>query len=199
MDNTQKLKEVKNKILNLTSSPLYSYRKKMNYYPVIGQGDHHAKIVFIGEAPGKNEALTGQPFCGAAGKILDHLLASINLDRKKVYITNIVKDRPPENRDPTNKEIDLYAPYLIEQIEIIKPRVIATLGRFSTFFILNHFQIKTTQSISSIKGKIIPTVTSYGNINIIPLFHPAVALYSSQKLPELANDFQTLLKASQNL
>ena len=121
---TPKLRKILDEIWNLTDSPLYEYRKKNNYYPVIGAGNHFAKIIFIGEAPGRNEAGTGKPFCGAAGKILDELLKSINIKRQDVYITNIVKDRPPENRDPTIKEIEIYSPFLTRQLEIIKPEII---------------------------------------------------------------------------
>ena len=93
------LKKIKDEIINLTSSPLYAYRVANKYFPVIGEGSHLAKIMFVGEAPGETEAKTGRPFCGRAGKILDELLASIGIDRKDVYVTNIVKDRPPSNRD----------------------------------------------------------------------------------------------------
>ncbi len=94
--------------------------------------------MFVGEAPGKNEALTGKPFCGAAGKILDELLATVGINRADIYITNIVKDRPPENRDPSPAEIESYGPFLDRQIEIIRPKVIATLGRYSMVYIMNR-------------------------------------------------------------
>ena len=116
-DRTEQLRAIKDAIVNLTESPLYQYRVDNGYYPVIGQGSHYAKIMFIGEAPGKNEAETGRPFCGASGRVLDELLASIDLKREDVYVTNIVKDRPPENRDPQKKEIELYSPFLVQQIE----------------------------------------------------------------------------------
>src|SRR3989344_7953985 len=97
---TEQMKKIKNDVVNLKNSPLYSYRVKNKYFPVIGEGSHNAKIMFTGEAPGRNEAETGRPFCGASGRVLDELLQSIGLDRKEVYVTNIVKDRPPDNRDP---------------------------------------------------------------------------------------------------
>ena len=102
-DRTEELRKIKDEIINAKNSPLYGYRIKNKYFPVIGEGSHNAKIMFIGEAPGKNEAETGRPFCGAAGHVLDELLESIGLNRKEVYITNILKDRPPENRDPIAK------------------------------------------------------------------------------------------------
>ena len=130
-EKSEALKKIKEEIIALKESPLYSYRTENKYFPVIGEGSHDADIVFIGEAPGRNEAETGRPFCGRSGKLLDEFLVSIDLQREKVYITSIVKDRPPQNRDPLPAEIELYAPFLDRQIEIIKPKVIATLGRFS--------------------------------------------------------------------
>src|SRR3989344_3019718 len=106
------LKAIKDEILCLVSSPLYKERIKNKYFPVIGEGNHSAKIMFIGEAPGETEAKKGRPFCGAAGKRLDELIESIGLKREDVYITNVVKDRPPNNRDPSQAEIELYSPFL---------------------------------------------------------------------------------------
>jgi DNA polymerase len=127
-DKTQKMKQVKDAVLDLESSPLYDYRQDNNYLPVIGEGSHDANLMFIGEAPGESEAESGRPFCGAAGRLLNKLLDHIGLDRDAVYITNVLKDRPPENRDPTQEEIDVYVPFLRRQISIIEPNVIATLG-----------------------------------------------------------------------
>jgi uracil-DNA glycosylase family 4 len=190
---TQKLKKIRDEIWNLTNSPLYKYRKKNNYYPVIGKGSHFAKIIFIGEAPGRNEAETGKPFCGAAGKILDELLESINIKRQDVYITNIIKDRPPENRDPTIKEIEIYSPFLTRQLEIIKPEIIATLGRFSMEFIMKLYGLESKlKKISLLHGQVFKTKVLWGSIKIIPFYHPAVALYNSNQLTLLKNDFQTL-------
>ena len=117
------LKEIRDEIMNLSVSPLYEYRTTNNYFPVIGEGDHYAKIMFIGEAPGEQEAKKGRPFIGASGRMLDELLKSIGLARESVYITNIVKDRPPDNRDPRKDEIKLYTPFLERQIQIIQPKV----------------------------------------------------------------------------
>ncbi|MEK7178193.1 MAG: uracil-DNA glycosylase [Patescibacteria group bacterium] len=198
MDNrTEQLRKIKDKIVNAKNSPLYNFRIKNKFLPVIGEGSHYAKIMFIGEAPGKNEALTGRPFCGAAGKILDELLSSIGIDRKEVYVTNIVKDRPPFNRDPLPEEIKYYGPFLDRQIEIIKPEIIATLGRFSMAYIMKKFQPKADQpmaggeSISQIHGKVFTTKISYGEIKIIPLYHPAVAVYGTSK-EILKKDFEIL-------
>ena len=129
MPKFDQLKAIRDEAIALKQSPLYEYRTSNRYYPVIGEGSHDANIMFVGEAPGKNEAETGRPFCGAAGKFLTELIEGIGLKREQVYITNVVKDRPPENRDPTPEEIEIYAPFLDRQIDIIQPKVIATLGR----------------------------------------------------------------------
>lgn len=193
MTKTDQMRTIRDELLIFTQSPLYTYRKQHNYFPVIGEGNHDADIMFIGEAPGKNEALTGKPFCGASGKILDELLESINLDRKKVYVTNIVKDRPPENRDPTPEEIELYAPFLDRQVEIIKPKVIATLGRFAMQYIMNRYGLSfELEPISQIHGKEFKTKTDIGLFTVIPLYHPAVAVYNSNTKDDLKKDFKVL-------
>src|SRR3989338_6639643 len=125
------MKKIRDEVLALTSAPLYAERVKNKVFPVIGEGSHDAKIMFVGEAPGKNEAAGGRPFCGASGKILTEMIESIGKKRENVYITNIVKDRPTDNRDPLPEEIKIYSPFLDRQIEIIQPKVIATLGRYS--------------------------------------------------------------------
>lgn len=194
MDNrAELLRKIKDEVVDLKESPLYAERVKNKVFPVIGEGSHYAKIVFIGEAPGKNEAATGRPFCGAAGKILDQLLASVEIDRKEVYITNIVKDRPPFNRDPLPDEIIIYGPFLDRQIEIIQPKIIATLGRFSMVYIMEKFNLNhALKPISQMHGKKFEAEASYGKIHIIPLYHPAVAIYNSNTKDQLKADFQIL-------
>jgi uracil-DNA glycosylase family 4 len=192
-DRNNLLKQIKEEVMDLKASPLYEDRIKNKTYPVIGEGDHFAKIMFIGEAPGRNEAKTGRPFVGAAGKILDELLKSIGIERASVYITNIVKDRPPFNRDPLPSEIDIYGPFLDRQIEIIKPEIIATLGRFSMVYVMKKFGLDfELEPISKIHGKVFDTKTSYGNIKIIPLYHPAVAIYNNKTKDTLMEDFKVL-------
>lgn len=192
-ENREEMKKIKDAVLNLTESPLFEYRTENNFFPVIGEGSHDADIVFIGEAPGKNEALTGRPFCGASGKVLDELLASIGLPRESVYVTNIVKDRPPENRDPKPDEIELYAPFLDKQIEIIKPKVIATLGRFSMDYIMKRYDLDfEIEPISKIHGKIFETEGPGGKTVVVPLYHPAVAVYNRNQMDDLKKDFAAL-------
>jgi uracil-DNA glycosylase len=190
---TELLRQIKNEILNGKSLPLYKERLKNKVFPVIGEGSHYAKILFVGEAPGKNEAKTGRPFCGASGRILDELLASAGIARKDVYVTNIVKDRPPMNRDPFPEEIKAYAPYLDRQIEIIQPQVIATLGRFSMAYIMNRLGLGSElESISQMHGKILEAKTNYGSVKIVPLYHPAVAVYNANMKEALKKDFKIL-------
>lgn len=192
---TELLKKIKDEVVDLKASPLYKERVKNKAFPVIGEGNHFAKIMFIGEAPGKNEAETGRPFCGAAGKVLDELLASISLDRKEVYITNIVKDRPTSNRDPSPAEIKLYAPFLDRQIMIIKPKAVVALGRFSMEYIMKKFGLESQlKSISQIHGRAFDAKTDYGTVKIIPLYHPAVALYNKNQIDILKKDFRALKK-----
>ncbi len=189
------MRQIKDEVVALKKSPLYTYRTENNYFPVIGEGSHTAPVVFIGEAPGRNEAQTGRPFCGAAGKILDELLASINIKREDVYITNIVKDRPQNNRDPLPEEIEVYGPFLDRQLEIIKPQIIATLGRYSMHYILQKFVIKDSSelgSISSLHGRVLEGEGSFGKITIIPLYHPAAAIYTRSLLDTLKEDFKVL-------
>lgn len=188
---TDEMRQIRDEILNLEKSPLYEERIKNDVFPVIGEGSHDADIMFIGEAPGKNEAKTGKPFCGASGKILDQLLEHIKLDRKDVYITNVVKDRPTNNRDPKPEEIEIYSPFLDRQIEIIEPKVIATLGRFSMEYIIRKFGLEDElDTIGKLHGKKIKVPNS--ETVIIPLYHPAVAVYNRNMLDELKKDFESL-------
>ncbi len=189
----EKMNQIKDEILNLKESPLYKERIANNVHPVIGEGSHFAKNMFVGEAPGKNEAATGKPFCGASGRILDELLASIKITRSDVYVTNIVKDRPTDNRDPLPDEIKIYGPFLDRQIDIIQPKVIATLGRFSMVYIMKKFGLDLELDvISKIHGKTFDVEAVYGKIKVVPLYHPAVALYNGGTKSALKEDFKVL-------
>ena len=197
MSNSELLKKIRDEVWDGEHLPLYSERIRNGVYPVLGEGSHEAKIMFIGEAPGRNEALQGRPFCGAAGKVLDELLLSAGILRASVYITNIVKDRPPQNRDPLPEEISAYGPFLDRQIEIIKPQVIATLGRFSMRYIMEKFGLADyVTSISQMHGKQFNAETSFGKLIIIPLYHPAVAVYDAGTKEVLKKDFEVLQEFS---
>lgn len=187
------MRKIKDEVMALKSSPLYEFRIENKNLPVIGEGSHSAKIMFIGEAPGRNEAKTGRPFCGRAGQILDELLNSVVIKREDVYVTNIVKDRPPKNRDPLPEEIEIYGPFLDRQIEIIQPKVIATLGRYAMGYVMNKLGLELElEPISKMHGRTFDTKVSYGNIKVVPLYHPCVAVYNSHTLDILKKDFEVL-------
>lgn len=162
---------------------------------VFGEGHIDSLVMFIGEAPGAKENEQKRPFVGRSGKLLNQLLEEIGWKRENVYITNIVKRRPPENRDPLPEEIEAYKPYLARQIEIINPKVIAPLGRFA----MNYFLPFT--KISHDHGKVFegdgPTSQGYGGARkiIFPLYHPAAALRSTSVMNDLRADFHKLPKA----
>ncbi len=193
MDKIAKLEKIKARVMNLKESPLFAYRTDNKFFPVIGEGSRDAEIVMIGEAPGRNEAKTGRPFCGTAGKVLDQLLQHVGLERDSIYITNIVKDRPPENRDPTAEEIVVYGPFLDEQIEIIKPKIIVTLGRYAMGYVMKKFgKEDALEPIGKAHGKAYDAQASYGAIKIVTLYHPCVAVYNPRNLPNLKKDFEIL-------
>jgi DNA polymerase len=150
---------------------------------VFGVGDPHARLMFVGEAPGKNEDLKGEPFVGAAGKLLDELLASIGMDRTEVYIANVLKCRPPNNRDPIAEEIAVCTPFLADQIRLIDPAVVATLGNFATRHVLD-----TERSITALRGRLFHVEGRC----VVPIFHPAAALYDQSKREVLFEDFKRL-------
>lgn len=150
---------------------------------VFGVGNPHARVMFIGEAPGKNEDLQGEPFVGAARHYLNELLGCAGLRREDVFIANVLKCRPPGNRDPRPEEIQTCTPYLREQTRTIDPEVLVTLGKFSTQFVL-----KTQVGITRLHGR----VQRAGKFLVFPIFHPAAALYDGAKREAMENDFVTL-------
>lgn len=161
---------------------------KMATNLVMGDGNVDADIVFIGEAPGKNEDEQGLPFVGAAGKFLNEMLASIGLERQDIYITNIVKYRPPNNRDPLPDEKKVFWPFLVRQLDVIEPEIVVTLGRHSMEYFLPDMKIST------IHGE--PKRIQFGErkVVIVPLYHPAAALYNGGLRETLMDDFSRLPK-----
>jgi uracil-DNA glycosylase len=149
---------------------------------VFGEGSADAKIVFIGEAPGKNEDLQGRPFVGAAGKFLNEMLATIGLSREDVYITSILKYRPPKNRDPLPEEKAAFLPYMQAQLDAIQPALVVTLGRHSTNCFLPDLQI------SKVHGQ----PQQHEGRTFLPLFHPAAALYNGSMRQTIINDFMEI-------
>lgn len=195
----EELRKIKEEVLNCKKCSLSKERIKNRFYPVIGEGNHQAKIIFVGEAPGLQEAKTGRPFCGAAGKILDELLKSVGIEREEVYITNLLKCRPPENRDPQPEEIKACSPYLERQIEVIKPKVICLLGRHSMKFLMEKFGLEDQiEGISKIHGNLFKSKNLFQGITIIPFYHPAVAAYNPNMKEILLKDFKILERFKTN-
>jgi DNA polymerase len=163
--------------------------KKTATQPVFGDGNRKAKIVFIGEAPGKEEDLSGKPFIGRAGKFLNEMLGIIKLNREDVYITNTVKYRPPENRDPKPEEIKECRQWLFDELNFIKPKVIVFLGRHS----LNIFFPE--EKISEAHGKVLnKKIEGLNTEKFLALYHPAAALYNGSMKETLIKDFKKIPK-----
>ncbi len=155
---------------------------------VVGKGNVNADILFVGEAPGRNEDLQGLAFVGAAGKNLDKLLANVGLSLEDVYIANILKCRPPENRDPTEEEIRAHTPWLLKQIKDMKPKVVCSLGNYATKFFLaigDVEEMKNQPGITQIHGKVREVEMDGVKFKLIPLFHPAAIIYNRVKLTPL--------------
>ncbi|MBI4990964.1 uracil-DNA glycosylase [Candidatus Gottesmanbacteria bacterium] len=178
------LEELHKKINNCRKCPLYKTAK----HAVPGEGNPKTKIVFVGEAPGRVEDETGRPFVGRAGKLLNELLDSIGLKRESVFITSVVKHRPPKNRQPKSPEIKRCSFWLKHQLSIIKPELIVTLGRFG----MEYFLPK--EKISQIHGTIKKTLVNERFISVFPVYHPAAGLRSTRNKKRLFEDFQKLKK-----
>ena len=154
---------------------------------VFGNGDANADLMFVGEAPGANEDREGLPFVGQAGKLLDKLLAEIGLDRGQVFVANVLKCRPPGNRDPQPSEIEACEPYLFQQVELIEPLVVCTLGNFATKLLRDD-----STGITRLHGQAEVRTIGRRAVRLFPLFHPAAALYTPRTLETLRADFQRI-------
>ncbi len=163
------------------------WRQRRN--PVLGEGNVDAAVVFVGEAPGYWEDVKGRPFVGAAGKLLDELLSEIGLSRGDIYIANILKCRPSDNRDPSSDEVAACTPFLNRQIQIIGPRLIVTLGRHATSYILSEAGFPV-EGITKLHGRTFTTRLLGLQLVVIPAFHPAAALYNVKYKRGLEDDFQ---------
>jgi len=160
---------------------------------VVGRGNENADILFVGEAPGKNEDEQGLPFVGRAGKNLDGFLNKVGLGIDEIYIANILKCRPPENRDPLPEEIKKHTPWLLEQIKKIKPKVICSLGNYATKFFLSEGNVDLMDKqpgITSVHGKVRFVEIDGVKIKLIPLFHPAAIIYKRDLLPLWEKDME---------
>lgn len=173
------MEKLKIEVEKCKKCPLHENRTNV----VFGSGNEKADIMIIGEAPGKNEDLEGRPFVGKAGKSLDKLLELAGLTRQDVYIANVIKCRPPYNRDPKPAEILSCSPYLRLQTAVVNPKLIITLGNFAT-----HFILKTEEGISQLQGKPV----ELGKFTVLPVFHPSSAAYDSKKIVHLKNCFKKI-------
>ena len=189
MSKSDELEALKRRIESELVCPLKDSAKNL----VFGKGNCDAKILFIGEAPGEKEDLEGVPFVGSAGKQLDKLLHGIGLCLDDVYIANILKYRPPNNRAPSVDEIKRHTPFLIEQIKIIQPKVVMTLGNYATKFVLANFSpdnMKSIEGTSVLHGKPKKMDIEGLSFTIVPCYHPAAVLYNPKLLIDLQNDFK---------
>jgi uracil-DNA glycosylase family 4 len=193
MNKKEELEKVKQEILTKLKCPLKDAALNL----VFGKGNENAKILFIGEAPGAKEDEIGLPFVGRAGKKLDKLLNQIELTIDEVYIANILKYRPPKNRDPNKEEIRNHTPYLIEQIKIIKPQIIATLGNYATKFVLANFnpdEMKKVKGIAEIHGQKHEIEFENEKFLVIPIYHPSAMMYKPSLKEDFENDFKIMVK-----
>lgn len=183
----KEMKELREKVESCQKCDLY----KDTNNAVFGEGDDNADILLIGEAPGYWEDKKGRPFVGKAGKFLDEMLEAFSMKREDIYIANILKHRPPKNRDPTTEEIEACTPYLDKQIELINPEIIVTLGNFATKYILRKYNLQDKiKGISKLHGKVFYVTNLLNKIKIIPIYHPAVAVYNANMKDTLKKDFK---------
>jgi uracil-DNA glycosylase family 4 len=164
---------------------------------VVGKGNPSSKILFVGEAPGRKEDEQGIPFCGAAGKNLDKLLDRVGLTLDDIYVANILKCRPPENRDPLPEEIKAHTPWLLKQIKDMKPEVVCSLGNYATKFFMargNVDEMKKQLGITQLHGQIQEIEMEGVKFKMIPLFHPAAIIYNRNKLTPLWEQDMEIVK-----
>lgn len=181
LETTDDMQAIFNKVSSCTKCPLHLGRTN----PVFSDGDEKAQLMFIGEGPGEKEDEQGKPFVGKAGKLLTKMIEAMQLSREQVYIANIVKCRPPENRAPFKEEAEACIPYLFNQIEVVKPKVIVCLGSVSSQYLLN-----TKETISRIRGKFV----DFNGIKIMPTFHPAYLLRSPNQKKFAWEDLQKVME-----
>lgn len=187
MSNEELLEGVTREVVVCIKCRLWKSRRNA----VPGVGNPECRVLLIGEGPGQSEDLKGEPFVGPAGKFLDSQLSNIGFSRTDVFITNVVKCRPPRNRDPQLDEIATCTPYLNRQIAILEPRFIITMGKHSTAYVLSKANLPF-QSITQAHGKVYEASLFGMKVAIFPTFHPAAALYSAQYKDQLEEDFQQI-------
>ncbi len=183
LDRATSLRATADEAAGCTRCPLAATRTQVIY----GAGNAAAELMFVGEAPGFHEDQSGIPFGGEAGELLERLLATIGLDRSDVYLTSVLKCRPPQNRDPLDGEIAACEPHLFRQIELIRPRVVATLGNFATKLLSGR-----PHGITRVHGQEQEVIVGGTMVLLYPLYHPAAALYTPSMLKVLEDDFSRL-------
>jgi DNA polymerase len=187
MNKTEGMERLRDDLKNCSRCDLCKY--STNH--VIGEGNLNSKTVFIGEAPGKDEDIKGKPFVGSAGKILNKMLEKTGISRKRIYITNLVKCRPPNNRKPLKNELNACSTHIERELEIIKPKIIAPMGNTAIRNILRKYGLKPLK-IGEIHGKIFREKAKWGEILIMPLYHPAASLYNNNLLALIEEDLRQL-------
>ncbi len=188
MDKEALWREIVKSIRECRACPLHKYRT----YPVPGEGPLNAMVMLIGEAPGRKEDETGRPFVGAAGKLLDELLLNAGLERSRVFITNVVKCRPPNNRDPTEEEIRACSVHTNRIIELVNPEIIVTLGNHSGRYIMEFLAGKKWVGVTRNRGNVYSLEILGRRREVLPTYHPAAALYNPRLKEELVKDFTRL-------
>ncbi len=181
------LEDIKRDIMQCKRCELH--KTKTNFVP--GSGNERSEVFFVGEAPGKEEDLKGEPFVGNAGKLLTEMISLMGLCREDVFIANVLKCRPPNNRDPLPEEIEACGSYLLRQLEVVKPSVIICLGRYSTRFIFEAFGLNFS-SITKLQGKVFEVSAWDKSVKIVALYHPAAILYKPQLRAEYEESFKRL-------
>jgi uracil-DNA glycosylase family 4 len=181
------LDTIASEIVVCTKCRLYKSRKNA----VPGEGSPDSQIMFVGEGPGRNEDMEGRPFVGQAGKFLDSLISDAGLVREHTFICNVVRCRPPRNREPWPDEVEACTPYLERQIKVIQPKVIVSLGKCSTAHIFSKINL-SFNSITQVHGKLYDRTILGVHVTVFPTFHPAAALYSAKYKEQLTEDFQVM-------
>lgn len=181
LNKAQLLEEIRRELGDCKRCKLHPHRRNI----VFGSGNPETRLVFVGEGPGEDEDIQGKPFVGRAGQLLTKIINSINLTREEVYITNIIKCRPPGNRNPEPDEINACQPFLLKQLDAIQPKIICALGTFAAQTLL-----KTGEKISHLRGRFI----SYRNTKLIATFHPAFLLRNPQRKRDVWEDMKMIRK-----
>lgn len=189
------LDELRETLMQREDAPLAEFRRQNNYQVVLGDGNAAAELMFVGEVPGEIEARGGKPFSGPSGEVLNEMLTLIGWGRDDIYITNIIADRLSNKRKrPTQAEVSFYSPYLLEQINIVQPEMIVTLGGFAMEHLLSAFAVPVNGTITEMQGQIFTVQATYGEIRLMPVIHPASIIYQPTNKAKLRQAFEQLAR-----